>query len=141
MNDANLSIFRPSSLLDPFSSYLHGAAASTMPVDIEDADREWRIKADLPGISKQDVRIKLDNDILSISASHDSQRQDSPGADGSGRVRYLIAERSTGSVERKFRLAGGIDNGAINASLKDGVLTVTVPKPDSSRNGKEIDIN
>ena len=141
MNSPNLSIFRTGSLLDPFSSYLHSAATATMPVDIEDGETEWRIKADLPGIARKDVAVKLDNDVLSIKASYTSARQDSSDEDGDGRIRYLVAERSSGSIERKFRLAAGIDNGSINASLKDGVLTVTVPKPDSSKNGRQIDIN
>ena len=137
MNSSNLSIFRTGSLLDPFSSYLHSAAVATMPVDIEDDEAEWRIKADLPGIARKDVKVKLANDVLSIRASRTSERQDD--ADEGDRIRYLVAERSCGSVERKFRLSSGID-GAINASLKDGVLTVTVPKPDSS-SGKEIDVD
>ena len=143
MNNPTFSILRTGSLLDPFSSYFHSAAvAGTMPVDIEDDESEWRIKADLPGIAKKDVKVKLENDILSIKASYDSQRQNEceSGSDDNGKFRYLIAERNTGPIERKFRLAAGIDNGAINASLKNGVLTVTVAKPDNDRKGKEIDI-
>ena len=112
-----------------------------MPVDVEDSNSEWRIKADLPGFARQDVKVKLDDDILSIKASHVAQPGDEADAEDDNGIRYLISERSCNSLERKFRLAAGIDNAAISASLKDGVLTVTVPKPNPGSNGREIDVN
>ncbi|MCY4325846.1 MAG: HSP20 family small heat-shock protein [Betaproteobacteria bacterium] len=141
MNNRNLSIFTTGSLLEPFSSYLQSPAAGAMPVDVEDSKSEWRIKADLPGFARQDVKVKLDDDILSIKASHVAQPGDEDDAENDNGIRYLISERSCSSLERKFRLAAGIDNAAISASLKDGVLTVTVPKPNPGSNGREIDVN
>ncbi len=137
--NTKLSLFRPSDLFSPLSAQFFGAADQTMPVDIEDTGAEWRIKADLPGISKEDVDVSLDNDVLTIKASFDKRSEDK-SEDEQGKLRYLVTERHAGEVRRSFRLGAGIDNESIAANLSDGVLTVTVAKPSGAKGAGKIEV-
>jgi HSP20 family protein len=91
--------------------------------DIVESDTHYILRADLPGVAEEDLSLKLDGDVLTISGERRSQSDQRQG----GYVRY---ERSTGSFRRSVRLPEGVDADAIEAHFNRGVLEVTVPKPE-----------
>lgn len=117
-----------------FNAFFEPAAAST-----GDAARRWvpamdlveeadafLLKADLPGIHDEDVRVEVDGDVLTISgerkAAH-TERKDG----------YARVERAHGAFRRSVSLPDGIDPEAVAASFDRGVLTVRIPKPEQRR--------
>jgi len=95
---------------------------NAMRVDIHEDESQYEIVADLPGIKKDDVNITLEDDILTISATKESETEEKK----KGKV--IRRERSSGSYSRSFSVNHGVSQDDIQASFKDGVLTISVPK-------------
>lgn len=91
-------------------------------VDVAETDTEIEVTSELPGIAESDVDVSLDGDMLRISAE---KRSDKDNRDKT----WHVVERSYGRFERSIRVPVGIDPEAVTARFKDGVLTVTLPKP------------
>ncbi|KAJ3192318.1 putative enoyl-CoA hydratase, mitochondrial [Irineochytrium annulatum] len=99
-------------------------------MDLSENDKAYTIKADLPGLSKDDVNISIKDDVLTISGerSHTNEQQkEGEEKEGKGEKRHLV-ERSYGRFSRSIRLPDDADKGQISASMKDGVLEVNVGK-------------
>lgn len=92
-------------------------------LDIEDAEKEIRITAELPGLEEKDVHLELANGVLSISGERKSETEDKD---------RRVSERYYGRFERRIPLED-IDEDKISASFAKGVLTVTVPKSNEAR--------
>jgi HSP20 family protein len=95
-------------------------------VDIEDKRDHYEVRADLPGFTKDQVHISYQNGILSLSAHKDSS-QETKDSDHN----YIRRERSSSDFRRQFSVRGIKEEG-IKANLKDGVLTITLPKVDEA---------
>ena len=93
-----------------------------MRVDVHEADDAYEIHADLPGVKKEDIHITLENDVLTVAASKNTESEETK----KGKVIYR--ERSSGMVSRSFNVAPGTTEADINANFADGVLTLSVPK-------------
>jgi HSP20 family protein len=91
-------------------------------VEVFERGNNFVIRADLPGLSREDVGVEIDDDALIIRGERYSDVED----DQEG---YYRSERSYGSFYRAIPLPEGIDVSACNATFKDGVLEVTLPKP------------
>lgn len=91
-------------------------------VDLLEREREWTLIADLPGVRSESVAVRTERGKLSLSAERGALPE--PPHDG----RWLVRERPLGRYEATFELGEGIDVGAIDAELKDGVLVVRLPK-------------
>lgn len=103
-----------------------GGRFSSFRTDIREEEDRYILKADLPGCSREDVEVTVENDRLTISA----RRSEESGAeDDSG---YLRRERIWGSFCRSFDLSA-VDADNISAAYNDGVLTLTLPKKEQSR--------
>ncbi|HEX8110789.1 MAG TPA: Hsp20/alpha crystallin family protein [Kofleriaceae bacterium] len=89
--------------------------------EVKENKESFLFKADLPGVKEQDVEIKLAGDRLTISGKREAEREDKNDT-------YYAYERSFGSFLRTFTLPEGFDGDHVQAELKDGVLTVVVPK-------------
>ena len=89
-------------------------------VDIYENDQAITLLADLPGVSTEDLEIDLRDSVLTLSG--DVHPFESEGE------QYLIAEYGVGRFYRQFTLSEVIDQERIDAKLKDGVLTLTLPK-------------
>lgn len=98
------------------------AQASFPRVDIRETDTEVKVVADIPGIDPKNITIDVDDNEMSISGTMDRKYET---ADNETPYRY---ERTTGSFRRRFTLPARVDDDAVKASTKDGVLTITVPK-------------
>lgn len=91
-------------------------------LDVTENDKDYQVRAEIPGAKKDDIRVTVDGSYVSISAEVRREREEKSG----GRV--LLKETSFGSVSRGFSLAHEIDSKAVVAKLEDGVLKLTLPK-------------
>jgi HSP20 family protein len=103
-------------------------------VDISEKDDSFIVEAELPGINEDDLEVKLDRDILTISAEKEEENEEED-------KNYYRREIRSGRFERRFRLPDNIDKESIKADLKDGILKIDLPKTEESKEVKKIDIN
>lgn len=92
----------------------------SMRVDVIRQEDAYQLKADLPGVSRENLHLQVDGGVLTIAAEVNAAKQEEQ--DG-----YVLSERRSGRMERSFRLED-IDEAAITADYVDGVLTVTLPR-------------
>jgi len=90
--------------------------------DLIESDSHYVLRADLPGVSEDDIKVQMDNNVLTISGERKAEHQDR-------RAGYYRVERTSGSFRRSVRLPEGVDADAITATFDKGVLEVAVPKP------------
>jgi len=90
-------------------------------VDIREADDHFELSADLPGIDPENITVTMEDGVLSIQGSRDSQLTDE--TDG-----YQRYERVSGKFLRRFTLPDTANGEEISATTKQGVLTVSIPK-------------
>lgn len=119
---------RLSSLLGQTPARWNGSKEENMTVaqwaplvDITEDDREYVIKAELPEVRKEDVKLTVENGTLNISGERTFEKEDKG-------LRYHRVERSYGSFVRSFVLPDDADASKVTAEFKDGVLRVRVQK-------------
>jgi HSP20 family protein len=100
-----------------------GEEAFVPHFDVRETHDAFIFKADLPGVKENDLDISLTGNRLTVSGHRESERKE--GEEGS---RYYCCERSYGSFSRSFTLPEGIDPEQVKADLRDGELTLSVPK-------------
>jgi len=105
----------------------------TPTVDIEESDNFYLIRADVPGVDKKDINVHMDKGVLSITGEKHEEKET-----GKGTKRHRT-ERYSGSFARRFTLPGSIKADKIDASYKDGVLSLMIPKAEEAK-PKSIDI-
>jgi HSP20 family protein len=129
-------ITRPYRIDDFFPDFFRRFAqtpqlAADMPgeikVDVTEKDNEYQVRAEIPGARKEDIRISVDGNFVSIAAEVRQEKEEKSKA---GRI--LVKETSYGSVARGFSLASEIDDKSVVAKLEDGVLKLTLPKRQGS---------
>jgi HSP20 family protein len=103
------------------------------PMDLVEAEDHFVLKADLPGLSEEDVSIEIDDGALKISGERKAEHE------ANERGWYRV-ERAFGSFARTLSLPEGVDADAVSASFDRGVLEVRVPKPEQ-RKPRRIAIN
>lgn len=119
--------------LDPFESVLGAAVPALkgpgmmmrLATDVHEDDKGYTIKADVPGMSKDDVKVTYDDGVLTITGErkHEAEEEE----ESTGQVKWI--ERSHGSFVRSFALPSEVvDTDHISASIKDGVMRVVIPK-------------
>jgi HSP20 family protein len=81
------------------------------------------VRADLPGFTPDEVKIEVEDGLLTVSGEHQEDRSESEGG------RYVRRERRFGAFSRSIALPSGVDAQAIKAQNRDGVVEVTVPLP------------
>jgi len=90
-------------------------------VDIQETDKEYLVKADLPEVKKDDVKVELQDGMLTVEGER-RQEQEEKGK------KFHKVERSYGRFVRRFALPTEVDSGKVQAEFKDGVLNVHLPK-------------
>ena len=93
---------------------------SAFRTDVIDTGDAFKLEAELPGFKKEDIKIDIENDCLTISAERKSETKDE-------KDNYVKRERVYGSFSRSFDVSG-INVDGIEAAYTDGILTVTLPK-------------
>ena len=91
-------------------------------LDVTENDKDYQVRAAIPGAKKDDIRVSVDGNLVSISAEVKQDKEEKKGA------RVVVRESSYGSASRVFTLAHEIDGNGVVAKLEDGVLKLTLPK-------------
>lgn len=109
-----------------------------MNTDITDEGDHYLLKSDLPGMEKDDIKIDIQGDRLTISAEQTSSRDEDKGE---GENRYVYRERSYGSYRRSFNISD-IKGDEISARYRNGVLELKLPKKDETKQteGRTLEI-
>jgi len=102
-------------------------------VDVEETDKEYRVTAELAGLEERDVEVLLQDGLLTVRGEKKLESENR---------NRTYSERFYGRFERQITLDRDVDDSAVNATFKNGVLTVTVPKsPRAVERSKRIPIN
>lgn len=98
------------------------AAAPEIRLDVSEDEANYQVKAEIPGVAKDDIELSVDGNQVSISVE---VKRESRKKDGE---KELYTERSYGKARRVFTLPVDIDAGKVQARYEQGILTVTLPK-------------
>jgi HSP20 family protein len=103
-------------------------------VDVVEHDKEYEITAELPGMNEQDVDVQFADGVLTVKGEKKEEKEEK-------KKDYYLSERRFGSFQRSFQVPDGVDVDKIDASFKNGVLTVVLPKSaEAQKRGKKIAI-
>ena len=102
-------------------------AKNMMKTDVKENGDKYEVSVDLPGFDKDDVKVELKDGYLTISADKGLDKEDKKDK------KYLRKERYEGSMSRSFYVGDEITQDDINASYKNGVLTLELPKKDQKK--------
>ncbi|MDR2073948.1 MAG: Hsp20/alpha crystallin family protein [Oscillospiraceae bacterium] len=116
----------------PFSgiSSLH-----RMNTDIRETESGYEMKVELPGFDLEDIKVELGKGVLTISAQKKGKCE-KKNQDGT----LIRSECCSQNVSRSYHVGEGINRSDVRASLKNGILTVSYPKPDPKLNNNVIEI-
>jgi HSP20 family protein len=120
------------SRLDPMfgqTAYADSEEEGTLALDIYEANDELVVEASVPGFRREDIAIQLHQGLLSIVARHAALN----GAEGYADRRYYRRERAVGAWTRRIALPGIVHDAEVKAELKDGVLRLRIPVPESAK--------
>ena len=108
----------------PISSFFNdvGFTGKAFNVDVKDNGDSYELKAELPGVSKDNINLSYKDNYLTISTTQDESREEK---DDKGN--YIRRERYSGSMSRSFYI-DNVDEAKCQADFKDGILTVNMPK-------------
>jgi HSP20 family protein len=95
-------------------------------MDLVESDDQFVLRADLPGLTEDDVSIELEDNVLTVSGERKAEHEDRNEG-------YHRVERAYGAFSRQLTLPDGVDGDAIGASFDNGVLEVRIPKPEQTK--------
>lgn len=123
----------------PFESSMSGSLESwadfTPAIDLEETDQAYHIRADLPGMEKDQINITVQDRYLTLQGIRKKFQKTEDAQKG-----YFAQERSYGSFSRSIVLPGPVDETAIKADYQNGVLTITLPKLAQAKTSQKIKI-
>jgi HSP20 family protein len=93
-----------------------------MKVDVKEDDKAYTVRADIPGVKKEDIQVDIDGAQVSLRAEARQEKEEKQGE------KLIHSERSYGMVSRSFLLPSEVDSQSARAEYKDGVLNLTLPK-------------
>jgi HSP20 family protein len=95
-------------------------------VDVSETDGEYQIKAEIPDVKKEDVKVTLEDGVLTIQGERKQEKEDKG-------KKYHRVERTHGSFVRSFTLPDLVDEEKVKAEFKDGILKLQLPKSEKAR--------
>jgi len=98
------------------------AGAAQFRVDVSENEKAYTLRAEIPGVKKEDINVTVDGDTVAVSAEVKNEKEVKNGE------RVLRSERYYGKVYRAFTLGQAVDEAGIGAKYADGVLELTLPK-------------
>ncbi len=119
-------------VLDERTRHLKTDVYETPKVDVYETDDSYVLKADLPGLKKEDIKIDVNDNTLTFRGEKKIEEK-------TEKDNYVRVERSYGSFKRSFTLSDKVDSENIKAGYKDGVLEITLAKKEEAK-PKEINI-
>ncbi|HSK41657.1 MAG TPA: Hsp20/alpha crystallin family protein [Arenibaculum sp.] len=125
---------RPMFDLEPLLRTETGLETIIPPAEVDEQEGEYRVTLEVPGMDEKNIDVNVQDDVLTIKAEKKEEKEEK------ARNRYF-SERRYGMCARSFRLPGNVDRDRIAASMKNGVLTITLPKTEpSTPSGRKIEI-
>ena len=106
----------------PVSFEGHASGTGTFRVDVAENDKAYILRAELPGVKKEDINVTIDGDTVAVSAEVKAEKDVKNGE------RVLRSERYAGKLYRAFTLGQTMDDASATAKYADGVLELTLPK-------------
>ena len=94
-------------------------------VDVKENEKSYVLTADIPGLTKKNVKINVSNGVLTV---HGERKEEKENKDG----KFYYRERHIGSFSRSFQLPETVNDDSIQASFKNGVLSIEIPKLEES---------
>ncbi|WBY00371.1 Hsp20/alpha crystallin family protein [Ramlibacter tataouinensis] len=128
---SNLRVLDPV-FSDPFDAAFRRFFAPThaddsqplrMRIDVSENDQGYQVTADVPGVRKEDIQVRVDGNVVRIDAECRSEKETKGAGD-----KVLRSERYYGTMSRSFSLASDIDEIKVEAKYADGVLSLQLPK-------------
>ncbi|MCY3575211.1 MAG: Hsp20/alpha crystallin family protein [Chloroflexi bacterium] len=104
-----------------------------LALDVEESAAGYLLRANLPGVKLDDIKVSIHEDVLTISGETASEPQSEDS-------KWLIRERRAGKFSRSLRFPGIVDGDAVSASLEDGVLLINLPKAEA-HTPRQIPVN
>ena len=114
-------------------NYFRNLQSQRVDIDIKEYEDKLEVVADVPGFDKKDINIKLEKGILTVSGEIKNEKKEED-------VKYLHREITSKKFSRSFRLGDNIDEEKIDASYKNGLLTITLPKTEEKELFKQIEV-
>lgn len=102
-------------------------------LDISETDKEVKISANVPGVDPDDIEVEIDENSVRISGTMDKEEKEED-------EKFYSYEREYGEFHREFSLPSEVDTDKVEADVKDGVLTITVPKT-AKQKRKKVKVN
>lgn len=119
---------------DTVSPFVTSMVAPSFKVDVSEDENNIYIDADMPGMKKEDVKISVDEDVMTICAERSHEEEEK-------KKDYHRIERTYGSMSRSFTVGDNVDTDNIEAAYENGVLHITVPKKEPmEKKSKEITV-
>ena len=105
-----------------------------LEVDVTESEDEYILTANIPGVEVEDISVKLEDQIVSISADMSTEDEDEQNG-------YLVRERKVGKYNRNLRLGSKFEHDKVKAVVKNGVLTLSIPKATESKSRRvEVEV-
>ncbi len=110
-----------------FDDFFPVAQTSFEPrIDVKENEKEFVVRAELPGLSKDDFKLSVENNVLTLEGEKKNEFEEKQ--DG-----YFRRERTFGAFRRSFRLTDSVDAKKIKAQYEQGVLNITIPKAEKAK--------
>lgn len=125
------------SIYDPFRNFGHRLRDWLTPATDASGDEDgYSIAMELPGVALEDVELSIDDGVVAVQGEKRTETEDKGDT-------WYFSERQYGAFRRSFRLPADADGANAKASMKDGVLTISVPKlpPETAQNARKISID
>lgn len=106
----------------PASLFEADAPQLRMRIDVTEDANAYKVKADIPGVKKEDISVRVEGNLVQIEAETRSEKETREGE------KVLRSERCYGTVSRSFSLAQDVDATKVEAKYADGVLSLELPK-------------
>jgi len=111
-----------------------GSAFMAPPIEMFEREGHLVVRADLPGLTKDDVHVEVTDEALTIEGERRSEHEEQQGE-------FFHSERRYGTFHRHIPLPEGVNAHQVTASFKDGVLEVSMPAPHQQARGRRIEIH
>lgn len=131
---SNMDFFRDFFDLSPVNHEMDYPELYKLNVDVVDKGDHYELTADLPGFTKDDINIEVNEDVLTIEARRNEQKEEK-------KENYIFKERRSGSYVRRFDVSG-VKADAITGKFTNGVVTLNLPKREEDvKTSKQIELS
>jgi HSP20 family protein len=123
-------------LYEPFRQFGGKLADWVAPAaEASSGEDAYRIAMELPGVAENDIHLTVENGVVAVRGEKKTEREEKGDT-------WYFSERQYGSFQRSFRVPADADEKGVKADLKDGVLTISIPrKPPAEKGGKRVKIS